>query len=152
MLRSEWAEVIAAISKATRDTRTMLGWSQQRLADKAVTSQGTISRLESGHVLDLPFRSIVIVLRTLAAGMRAAELPLSPTARALDMFLQAVNPSFVLTLACESELTALIRLYHSLPESHRPAVIAFIEAAVALHERIGRRWSQDDATADFPTL
>ena len=150
MLRAEWAEIITAMSKATRDVRTMLGWSQQRLADKAVTSQGTISRLESGHVLDLPFRSVIIVLRALAAGVRAAELPLSPTAKSLMAFLETINPSLVLTLTLDSDLSALIRLYHSLPESHRPAVIAFMQAAVALHERT-RHWSPEADATEFST-
>src|SRR4030095_14699707 len=48
MLTAEWQRIVEVIGTTVHELRGLLGWSQQELADRAVTSQGTVSRLEAG--------------------------------------------------------------------------------------------------------
>src|SRR5262245_52983246 len=94
MLATEWNRVVAAIGESVKSMRGMLGWSQQQLADRAVTSQGTISRIESGNHADLPLHSVVIIIRTLASAATNMGLAVTPATRALITFVQTVDPYY----------------------------------------------------------
>src|SRR4029450_9723236 len=73
MLSAEWQRIVEVIGTTVHELRGLLGWSQQELADRAVTSQGTVSRLEAATVPGVPLHSVVVVLRALAAGADALQ-------------------------------------------------------------------------------
>jgi len=114
MRESKVRELIAALGVYVRETRQLLGWSQQNLADTATTSQGLVSRLESGRCAALPLMSALKIL--VALGNDRA-----PIASALP---QPV--ALILTCAAELEpdraagppdpnFRTLLQTYHRLP-------------------------------------
>jgi transcriptional regulator with XRE-family HTH domain len=125
--------MIVALGLSVRDLRLTLGWSQTELAARAVTSQGTVSRLESGKVPDLPFHSVAVVLRALAGGAADLHFPLSPPIQALVTFTQSFD-SGIICPSLDPGLVALARLYHRLPTPIRPALVRLADAAVHLTE------------------
>src|SRR4029453_2344786 len=86
MLSADWQRIVAVIGTTVHELRGLLGWSQQELDDRGVSSEGTVSRLESGTVPAVPLRSVVVVLRALAAGAEELELGVSRPVRALLTF------------------------------------------------------------------
>jgi transcriptional regulator with XRE-family HTH domain len=128
MRRAEWAALCGALGVAIRELRSVLGWSQQALADRAVTSQGTISRLEAGTAAGVPLRSVVLVLRALAAGAVDLELVVAPAPRALLGFIQALEAGGPLRTPLEPELVRLVRAFHRLPAPQQAALAQFAEA------------------------
>jgi transcriptional regulator with XRE-family HTH domain len=134
MLAAEWRTVCGALGAAVRDLRTLLGWSQAELAARAVTSQGTISRLERGGVPGVPLHSVVVVVRALAAGAGEGGLPMTPAARALITFCQLLTPGVTVVAPLEPELATLVRLYQALPGAARAALVRCVAAAVELRE------------------
>src|SRR4029453_14131229 len=74
MLTAEWQRIVEGIGTTVHELRGLVGWSRRELAARAVTSQGTVSRLEAGTVPGVPLHSVVVVLRALAAGADALEL------------------------------------------------------------------------------
>ena len=132
MLASEWNRMIVALGLSVRDLRTVLGWSQCALAERAITSQGSVSRLESGTHPEIPFRSVVLVLRALALGAHVANLPLSFPARSLLTFLQGFEVG--ITPAVDPGLAALAQAYQRLSAPGRDALLHLIESIVAFRE------------------
>ena len=123
MVADEWNQIVAALGTTVRDVRTLLGWSQQSLADQAVVSQGTISRMERGDCTWIPFHSVVLVLRTLAAGAAAMDLPLSPTAAQLLAFAPSMNGAFTATESPDPDLTYIAQ---ALRRISRPRRVQFL--------------------------
>jgi transcriptional regulator with XRE-family HTH domain len=132
MKDTEWQQIVRAVGRTARDLRRLLGWSQQRVADLAITSQGAISRLESGTAEALPLHTAVIVFRALAVGAQELNLPLSREAHALSMFSDAFHPGFALMTSSDPELVQLLRVFHRLPAARRPALLRLVEATVDL--------------------
>lgn len=108
--------------------RLLVGWSQQQLADQAVTSQGTISRIESGQHADLPLHSVVIIIRTLASAATTMGITVTPATRALITFVQTVDPSYSVVTPVDPELQDLLRVYHSLTNAEQIAMVRFVRA------------------------
>jgi transcriptional regulator with XRE-family HTH domain len=132
MLARDWNRMIEALGLSVRATRQTLGWSQADLAEKAVTSQGTVSRLESGKYPDLPFHSVAVIVRALALGATDLHMPLSTPVQSLVTFTQSYDLGICPSL--DPGLVTLARLYHRLPVPIRPALVRFADAAVHLTE------------------
>lgn len=139
MLADEWSRIIVAVGVTVRDLRTLLGWSQQELADRAVTSQGTISRLESGQHADTPFHSVVVVMRTLGAGATALDLTVSPTTRALLTFAQSINPTFEVVEPPDPNLVRIARTFNRMLPRQRVAFMRLVSAVADLASRDEQR-------------
>jgi transcriptional regulator with XRE-family HTH domain len=138
MKDTEWRQIIHTVGRTTRELRLLLGWSQQHLADRAITSQGAISRLESGTAGALSLHTVVIAFRALAVGAHELEIPLSPIARALLVFSDALNPTFTLTTPADPDLLQLVHAFHRVPARRRQALLHLVEATVALsHQELG---------------
>jgi transcriptional regulator with XRE-family HTH domain len=135
MLAEDWSRIVVALGVTIRDLRTLLGWSQQELADRAVTSQGTVSRLESGRYGDTPFHSVVVVLRTLGAGAMAMDLTVSPTTRALLQFMQSLSPAIEVVDPPDPNLIRIVRTFHQMPPRQR---VAFMRVVRAVGDLAGR--------------
>jgi transcriptional regulator with XRE-family HTH domain len=103
---AEWHELVAMLGMTVRKVRKLLGWSQEELAKQAIVSQGTISRLERGMCDSVPFHSVVVVFRTLAAGAAARQLPLSPTATQLLAFPASLNGDVTAIAAPDADVDA----------------------------------------------
>jgi transcriptional regulator with XRE-family HTH domain len=131
VLPNEWKRIVVNLASTVKQLRTLLGWSQQKLADRAVTSQGLISRMEAGQAADVPFHSVVVVVRTLAMGMAAIEVPLSPSAKALIEFCQA-NSAFVTASPPDPDLVTMARILNRLSPRHRKALVQLVKAAAEL--------------------
>ena len=128
MLTAEWQRIVGVIGTTVHELRHLLGWSQQELANRAVTSQGTVSRLESGQVPDVPLRSVVVVLRALAAGADELDLGVSRPVRALLTFAQTVDPTFLVTAPLDPSLVRLLQIYHRLAPTQRLRFVQFLHA------------------------
>lgn len=70
----------------------MLGLSQQDLANRAMTSQGTISRVESGLHPDVPFITVMKLLLTLSSDTKLIPEALRPQTRDLLGFIDVLRP------------------------------------------------------------
>jgi len=127
MLAAEWAAICQTFGTGVRDLRHQLGWSQQLLAERSVLSQGTISRIESGNVHDLPFKSVVLACRTLAAGARTLGVPVSAATQALLVFCDFAAANFSVVEPLDPGLTRLVTIYHRLPRAARPLLMEFLE-------------------------
>ena len=130
MLTDEWQQIVVALGTTIREVRTLLGWTQQHLADQAVVSQGTISRLERGGCAAVPFHSVIVVLRTLAAGATAMHVPVSPAAAQLLAFA-TVDGSFRAITPPDPPLAEIARTLARIHGSRRPAFLAIVRAAAA---------------------
>jgi transcriptional regulator with XRE-family HTH domain len=135
MLTGEWRGIVAAVGLSVRHLRHLLGWSQHDLAERAITSQGAISRLESGHHLDVPFRTIILTLRALEQGARTASLSIVQPTRSLLDFAAGLDPSYALA-RIDPELGRLIRAYQSMSPPHQLALVAFVTALGAKVTRL----------------
>lgn len=123
-------EMIAALGHYVKETRLLLGWSQENLAESARTSQGLISRMERGDCLALPFISVMKVLTALAA----SESPIG----------DAVPAPFNFVLACAAHLPGarpappdphlgkLVQAYHQLPAARQPALVQMLQSIVTM--------------------
>lgn len=129
MLAPGWQQIVSTLGTTVRDVRTLLGWSQDQLADLAVVSQGTVSRLERGTCAAIPFHSVVVILRTLAAGAAALDVPLSPIAsHLLALSLPSLNGTL---LAPDDDFAYIARTLKHIPRRRRPAFLAIVRATVA---------------------
>lgn len=129
MLAAEWQQIVATLGTTVREVRTLLGWSQQGLANHAIISQGTISRLERGECAGVPFHSVVVVLRTLAAGAAAMQLPLSATAAQLLAFAPMLNGGFTAIDPLDPDLAYIADALPRIRRPDRPAFLRIVRAA-----------------------
>jgi len=120
-------EICHAVGRGVRSLRQQLGWSQEYLATRAVVSQGTVSRVESGNVHDMPFKSVMLICRTLAAGARGLDVPVSAVTQALLEFCTLAAPGFSVVEPLDPGLTKLVEVYHRLPRAARPLLTQFLE-------------------------
>jgi transcriptional regulator with XRE-family HTH domain len=138
----EWPRLIATLGAAVREQRELLGLSQQELAEYAATSQGAISRLESGDHFALPLLTVVKVGLALAA--TEAQVPASLELRALCAFARDFSSAVddaprVLPVA--PDFAALLRAYHGLSGARRGAFVQLVLpiAAYMATEQSGER-------------
>lgn len=128
MTQNEWSKIIVAIAKAVKEVRELLGWSQQELADKAVVSQGAISRIEAGKHDGLPLHSIVVVFRALAVGASTVDIIPSPATRHLLAFVTSLSDDFTITEPIDQNLTALVRMFSQLNPEAQKSLVGFLAA------------------------
>jgi transcriptional regulator with XRE-family HTH domain len=127
VLAGEWKGIVAALGLSVRHLRHLLGWSQAELAQRAVSSQGAVSRLESGAYPDLSFHSVVVTLRALEQGAHAAAIPIVPPTRGLLDFAAGLDPHYRLA-RIDHDLARLVRLYHTLSPRQQTALVTFVNA------------------------
>ena len=138
MIAAEWVQVVTMLGTNVRDLRTLLGWSQQELADRAVISQGSISRLESGNHGDIPFHSVVVVLRTLGAAANGLNLPLSLAMRSLLTFTEVMT-GHAEFISPDPDVASIIRSFTQLSRRQRLVFLRFFHAAAALVREADRQ-------------
>lgn len=130
MRESAVREMVAALGRYVKETRRLLGWSQDNLAEAACTSQGLVSRMEAGRCVGLPFMSVLKVLTALAAH----ESPIG----------DAVPAPFRFVLACaahlpgphpappDPHLAQLLQAYHALPSARQAAVVQMLRSLLTM--------------------
>lgn len=134
MLAADWPQTVAMLGTTVHKVRKLLGWTQEQLAKQAGVSQGLVSRLERGACAAVPFHSVVVVFRTLAAGAAAMELTLSPTATQLLAFLPSLNGAFAAIEPLkppDPDLAPIARMLQRIPPSRRAEFLAIVRAAAA---------------------
>lgn len=129
VLDDEWISIIKSLAQTVRELRRTLGWSQDSLARRAGTSQGAVSRIESGNTLNLPFHTVVVVSRALAVGAKSIQTPLTPETKALLEFTGSTGD---LTEPTDPDLTSIISLYQRMKPPQRVAFTAFFLATSKL--------------------
>jgi transcriptional regulator with XRE-family HTH domain len=117
-----------AIAKAVKELREFLDWSQQQLADKAIVSQGAISRLESGNHGNVPLHTVVVVFRALATGAVNRDLVPSTPARHLIAFTKTLDDSFTITDHVDRKLLTVIRIFNNLSPQAQQGLVDFLAA------------------------
>jgi transcriptional regulator with XRE-family HTH domain len=128
MAADDWNAIVLTLGTTVRDVRKLLGWTQQYVADHAGISQGLISRLERGESAAIPFHSVVVVLRTLAAGADAMHLRLSPIAQQLLSFAHMNGTLMTIDLP-ETDLAAIAQALRRIPRPRRAAFLSIVRAA-----------------------
>jgi transcriptional regulator with XRE-family HTH domain len=124
---NEWSKELA---KSVREVRDLLGWSQDKLARHARTSQGAISRLESGDCNNTPFTTVVKVCKVLALQAKSLDVPLTPsTAHLLDF---AGDFTGEMIEPPDPALVSLIAAFHSVQPRHYDAFMNFFQATASL--------------------
>ena len=126
MLASEWQRIVALLGDQIAELRSLLGWSQTELADAAVVSQGTISRMESGSHPGVPFHSVVVVVRTLGAAADKLALGMSPFASTLCDFADACDAPRLVEPPLDPALVQLVDQWWQLSDTQREAVVDMI--------------------------
>lgn len=125
-----------AIAAKVYAMRTLLGLSQQELADKARVSQGAISRMESGECGAMP-------LRTIAAAFLALVVELTPMGDActdeVRTLLQVVTGTFPMavedktfTVLHDPGLDTLLRIYNLFSARERALFLGVVKPLAAL--------------------
>jgi|SRR5262245_31605803 len=127
---------IAAIGRHCRLMRESLGLSQVEIADAAGTSQGAISRLESGKHVDLRFIGVVNVIRALAAAVPYVQTAVSPTVQVLLAIADNLPPLAAPPL--DPELATFLRAYYALPATTRKTCMRLLLPIVAYLADAGR--------------
>lgn len=125
----EWQGFIKALAETVRELRYMLGLSQNDLANHAMTSQGTISRIESGQHPDVPFITVVKILLTLSSDTRLTPEALKPPVRALLNFAEMIR-QFGLSVPSSSPsdpvFLSLLLAFQSLNQTQRRAFVRLV--------------------------
>ena len=130
MLAAEWRALLRELGVGIRQLRRVLGWSQDGLAARAVTSQGSVSRLESGTCEHVSFHSLVVVLRVLDDGISQLDgVILSPPLQVLLTFARGFDGAVLQPL--DPTLVTLLTAYHQLAPAQQQAVARFVDATVA---------------------
>jgi transcriptional regulator with XRE-family HTH domain len=124
----DWRAIVLTLGTTVRDLRRVLGWSQQYVADHAGVSQGLLSRLERGESAAVPLHSVIVVLRTLAAGADAMHLRLSPIAQQLLSFAHMNGTLMTIDLP-ETDLAAIAQALRRIPRPRRAAFLSIVRAA-----------------------
>jgi transcriptional regulator with XRE-family HTH domain len=146
MTPEKWSRVIMALGKSVRELRRLTGWSQQQLADRAVVSQGLISRMENARCDDLPFHSVVVVLRTLGAAAVQLDLPVSPRTEQLLAFIESLLGPFLVD--ADPDLVAIVQHCTHLSPTQRRLFRRFVRSAAEV--LIGQERGNDSVYADEP--
>jgi len=135
MRESKARELVATLGRYVKETRQLLGWSQQYVADQAMTSQGTISRLEAGRCTDVPLMSAIKVLIALAHSRQEIT--------------QGLPPPIAVILTCAAELAperaapppdpnfrTLLHTYHRLPPIRQATFIRMMLNVASMLEDV----------------
>ena len=130
MLAAEWNALLRELGVGIRQLRHVLGWSQERVANRAITSQGSVSRLESGTCASVSLHSLVVVLRVLDDGISQLDgVILSPSLQVLLTFARGFDGAVLAPL--DPHLVTLLSAYHQLAPAQQEAVARFVDATVA---------------------
>jgi transcriptional regulator with XRE-family HTH domain len=132
MRETEWRETVRLLGQHIRATRQLVGWSQQTLADRSSTSQGTVSRIELGAAGDLHLVGTFKVLIALATVAPQVNGALSPSIGALFECAQRLVPTAQTEPAPEPAFADLLRAYHALTPGKRAAFCRITRPIIAL--------------------
>lgn len=130
MLAEEWSRIIKNLARTVHEARGILDWSQQQLADRAVTSQGAISRVESGRMLNIPFHTVVVIGRAISAGMRTIQVSLPPSTMELLRFTQGMDGNFV--DAVDPDIICLTNTFNRMLPKQRAIFMQFVRTTAEL--------------------
>ena len=126
-----WRELVARLGCQVQEVRHLLGWSQDELARRAHTSQGTISRIESGRHPDFPLLSAFKVLTALAHESPAVEQALTgPALHILQVMRELEEPRLVERSA---GFAMLLLTYHGLAPDQQET---FLDLVVPIAEAL----------------
>lgn len=125
-----------AIAAKVYAMRTLLGLSQQQLADKALVSQGAISRMESGECGAMPLRTIAAVFLALAVELMPLGDACTDEVRTLIHVVSGTFPMAVedkhFTVLHDPGLDTLLRIYNLFSERERVLFLGVIQPLAEL--------------------
>lgn len=126
MLSTEWREVVRTLAREARELRRLLGWSQEHVADLATVSQGAVSRLESGRMLNVPLHTVVVVMQVLVQGAEQVGIQLTAATYAFlspfeGCIVHPIDPTFA----------SMLRVFHRFPIAQQAAFVTFLESMLA---------------------
>lgn len=134
---TEWRSWAENLGRTIVRARLFAGLTQHALAERALVSQASVSRLEGGHGIDTPLRSIMSVLSALADELRT----LPPTEVPADvLWLLGVpqltpwaHPEAPPPSASERSLQRVIARYRAMPPTTR---VQFVVTALAIADAL----------------
>jgi transcriptional regulator with XRE-family HTH domain len=132
MRETEWRETVRMLGQHIRTARQLVGWSQETLADRSSTSQGTVSRIERGAAGDVQLIctfKLLIALGTVAPDVNGA---LSPSLGALFECAQRLVETPPTEPASEPAFADLLRAYHALSPGKRAAFCRITRPIIAM--------------------
>lgn len=143
--KQSWRLWITEFGAHVRRVREFLGLSQEQVARAAGVSQGAVSRFEGGRGLSTPFVGIVKINLALAHALRQLDPEmLSEEVKHFTRRLEGIDfpddpgtpvrpvgPEWrSIGLTPNPDLLRILRLYHEMPESKRPAFLSVMEATI----------------------
>jgi transcriptional regulator with XRE-family HTH domain len=132
----DWPRWMRGVGRQSLRVREFLGLSQEQLARMAGVSQGAISRFENGRGLATP----LLVVMKISDALHGVLSRLDPTTLSADArriiemssFLPDAEGGFAqYPLASEGGAEEVLRLYHSVPQRHRPQFLTVLKATAA---------------------
>ena len=143
--KQTWRQWITEFGSHVRRVREFLGLSQEQVARAAGVSQGAVSRFEGGRGLSTPFVGIMKINLALAHALKQIDQELLTDEvrrfmKHLEILelpdeagspVQPASPHVKrMQLTPNPELARVLKLYHEMPESKRPAFLSVMEATI----------------------
>ena len=132
MNNEEWNAIVKVLASTVKDLRQTLGWSQDKLGKRAGTSQGGVSRIESGNMQKVPFHTVVAICRALDVGAKTLDTPLSGWTTALLDFTRTANGEVMQPM--DPDLAYISRAFNKMGPNHKAAFVELTRAAIKLVE------------------
>lgn len=145
----DWPLWMRGVGRQALRVREFLGLSQEELARMAGVSQGAISRFENGRGLATPLLVVMKISDALHGALaRLDPASLSPEAQrivAMSHHLPGPDGAYVAyPLASDSGVEEILRVYHSVPQRHRPQFLLVIKATA---NALGANQSSPDSSS-----
>ena len=109
---AHWRDLIRSMGQHIKEARLALGWSQQELGDRSWTSQGTISRFESGRCAEVPLLSALKILSALSPESALVAGALGEPTRAILALARGLEIAQGSPVA--PHFAKLLRVFHAL--------------------------------------
>jgi transcriptional regulator with XRE-family HTH domain len=132
----DWPRWMRGVGRQALRVREFLGLSQEELARMASVSQGAISRFENGRGLATPLLVVMKISDALHSALaRLDPASLSPEARRIveqAHHLPGPDGDYVAyPLASDGGVEEVLRVYHSVPQRHRPQFLVVLKATAS---------------------
>lgn len=141
--------LVRGLGRWVRNTRTLLGLSQETLASLAHTSQGAISRLEAGRSLDTPLMTYVKVVGALSQEivLFRSVVPLAPYVADALAFASYMTPhgDFPPPIS-DAAFSTFLAHYASLSPANRQV---YLTLTLPLVEYLSAKRSDDGQEQEF---
>jgi len=126
------AALMETFGREVHAARALLGWTQLELADRSMTSQACVSRIERGTHVDLHFVSALRVARALGLALLQIQSAVSPTARRLCQLAEdlATGPA----PPPDPAFATLLAAYHALRADERATFLRLVLPIAAVLE------------------